>query len=576
MMIDRRHTTYDGSDAKMDNICGFSPLALRNLRRSRRRGALMLEAILAIGIATSLIGISAAVIRSEQIKQERMLLASEGATILGASRSFISQNYADLQTELFAAAGSGTGGALITISADELVERGYVPPAFIGSGILNKLHGQEYALLVRAVNRADAGSPQATMTLSDLDPSNTGIIDQPLRDRDPSNGEMDIEAILVSYGGEALSRGDGGDIVGRMESSYAGFVTTEGETSGPLANFTLPLDAYVDLGEYPEVGRFASLVALSNFGVLGADGTGDGVQILDPFHRCDDMDLGSVAYAECLDTNEIYTDIVINNHDDNGDGTINVFPAIRGLTEIECGTGTAEGVADSFLIDCALTRMTGDLLVEGDDIQLGSVHIQEDSVAFAGEDIVQRVGTGASAENHLRADRLISNAINGGQDFSEAVIDSRVVFAGETISMPQCPATTLSGQPMEPRIYVTPAAYSDPEGRAIVGVRAYAEPDGMAWRVRLMAFVGQDFCTNTPANAIPSTYTTQSGAPSGAPVAAPGNGVSCSTFAERTETMLNGDITTFFDVVTDRSDGRADVYELDGLSGAVLAQTRCY
>lgn len=534
------------------------------LRQARRRGAMMLEAVLAVGVATAMIGVTTAIISSEHDKQTAKLLGNEGSVVIEAARMFVAQNYAELQTELYEEARSGGGNAIFELSAADLVERGYLTPAFEESGVLNKLHGQEYHLLIRAVDRADGGTPQTTLTRADLDPGNNGYIDPAMTDRDPANGEMDIEAVLVTSGGDPMRSGMAGNVIQGYDSPYAGFVNRSGTADGLYGSFSLSLAPYSGLSGYPTEGRFASVVALSNYGVLGANNLNEGI-VPGALDRCDGLDTTSTEYLNCLANNNMYTDIVFNPADTDGDGNVDKYPAIRGLSMVQCIQDADENTtADLFLIDCATTRVTGNLDVRGNDNTIGQLATTEDTVTFAGAGFLQRQEIGGVDKNVIMTNRTMMMDVNGGQDLAEAIVDSRVVFAGMDVEKPHCPTHSIGGFPMLPRIYVTPAAYSDPEGRAIIGVRAFAEDkDSTTWTVRLMAFVGQDFCTNSTSDPISFPYTLAStgnaNAPSGAPVHS-----QCSTFAPDGTIMI------------DRSDDQSDVYELNADAGAVLVQTRCY
>lgn len=565
-------------------------------KRARSRGITLLEAILAIGVAASLMGVTANVLGTERNRQKAILLGSEGDAIIKAAKAFVSQNYADLQDELFIASGGGTGRAIKTYSTSDLVSRGYLPPSFNDSGILGHLHGHRYALLMRAVNRSDSTNPQATMRGNQLDPLGAGTINVGLRDLDPSNGEMDIEALLVSYGGTALKPSLGGDIIGRLETSYAGFVNTTGTASGVYGSFTLNLSPYSSQAAYPTAGHFASVIALSNFGVLGADGGGGGVP--DPLRRCDGLDTATAAYSSCLANNEIYTDLVLNSSDTDGDGSSDKFPAIRGLSMVQCGNDATENSDPGrFVIDCAETRVGGSFIVEGTDATIGNLEITSDQIDFNGQKVIGLNGTNIE----LNADKLTIDGYGpGGQNVAEAIYDSRVVQAGATVDKPVCPAGMNQG------IYITPAAYSDPYGRNVVGVRVFAEDaPSNKWRIRMMAYIGQDYCgqtgvdgsgtggQNSITNPIRSTYVPVAGglgsSPSASHTGAGGTRVYCSTFETRNVTTYNP-VTGTYDQVYDTDgnamrktyvrdfygDGNADLYELGGGSGRAIVQTRCY
>lgn len=528
--------------------------------RPRQRGAMLLEAALAISVLLALVGYIAQTNHDEAEKQTRVMLASEHDVVIAAARGFVQRSYHDVILDLYDAA-DGTGRGEVVYTTADLVDAGFLPNSY-ASGIVNSVYGKNYAILARAVNRSDASDPQATMTFTDMDPLATGGVDIALVDGDPSNGELEVESILVTYGGRPIPQGVGGDIIGRLQAAFGGFVSEADVSSGAYANFEMNISGFTTMAEYPSVGDFASVVSLSSYGVLGSDGND---QVIDPFRRCDGVNIASNAYSDCISSNEIYTDLILRPYDSNGDSIPDVLPALRNVTMLDCAETSSTGTINEFTIDCANTRMTGDLVSLGPNATLGQMAVTADGIDFAGQDVLTRRAVNGSDENILSADRLTLAGVNGGQDMSEAVANTRVVPARSTIEKPMCPATTLDGTAtMEPRIYVSPAAYADPRGRSVVGVRAFADDIGTEWRVRLLVFVGQDFCSgsNNPSNPIPTNGVSYRA--NGSPILP-----NCTTF----------DGSGLIDV--DRSDGQADVYELyptaGGLDyGAVIAQTRCY
>ena len=531
----------------------------KKLLRTRQRGAMLLEAALAISVLLALVGYVAQTNGEEAERQKRVMLASEHDVIITASRNFVQQSYHDIILDLYNAADS-TGQGEVVYSTDDIIAAGYLPSSY-GGGILNAIYGKNYALLARAVNRDDAGDPQATMTYSDMDPLGAGGVANDLVDGDPGNGEMEIESILVSYGGEDIPRGTGGDIVGRLESAFGGFVTENDTANGAYANFEMNISGFEDMAEYPGPGNFASVVSLSSYGVLGSDGGMS--QVVDPFRRCDEVNIASNEYSDCISSNEVYTDLILRPYDSDNDGTVDVLPALRNVTMLDCSDTSNVGTISEFTIDCATTRMTGDFVSLGDNAEIGNMNVSAEGIDFAGQDLLTRQTINGTEENILNADRLTMVSVNGGQDMSESVTNTEVVAARSTIEKPTCPATTIDGSnPMEPRTYLSPAAYSDPRGRPVVGVRAFAEDLGTEWRARMLIFVSQDFCTNDTSNPIPTTFSNYW--PNGAPKRA-----NCTTFTP------SGSVDTF------RGDGQADVYELMPTTGgqdfgAVIASTRCY
>lgn len=544
----------------------------------RQRGITLLEGVLYLGLAGSVIGFSASFILQEQRRQEEILIAREYALMMQGAQNFISARYEEVLDDLYEEAVL-SGSALRRYGVGDLVDRGFLPLSFLdGGGALDRLYGQEFRLLTRAVMADDATVPQLTLNATELDPGGQGAIAEALIDGDPDNGEVRIEAVLVSAGGEPIPTQIGAPVTARTERSNAGFVETGVEARGPYGVFSFDLGGFTGADGFPDdpVGRFAAIVALGGFGVLDASGmsttTTGATDLEDAFRRCEGilsdpaLDRNSPVYQECRDlTNAVYGDIVIVNYDTTGDGVPDVFPAIEGVSRITMSPPvdtTGDGVPDvlstlenlrvigcgsvapgtgsetELTIDCDLTRMTGTLIAENFLLETSS----------GTRPLAVELDVAGSPEVQVSADRFLM----GDVDLSTGIFDVQVLASGETIAKPQCPATTPDGAFLvEPRIYVLPAAFSDPAGRATVGMRAFAEDAGSDWRVRLYQYVSQDLCTFTF---------------SGGPYPAPGD---C---AFTPGNPLNPEN----DPAMGNPDGVSDVYEVGTDYGRVLAMTRCF
>ena len=551
----------------------------KNVMSGRQRGITMLEGILYLGLASSVIGFSASFILQEQERQEEILIAREYALVMQGAQNFVSSRYEDILDELYAEAAL-SGPAVLRYDVSDLTDLGFLPLSFLDdSGALNRGYGQEFRLLTRAVLAGDAAVPQATLTAPDMDPGGQGSIAADLIDGDPDNGEVRIEAVLVSAGGTPIPTQTGAPVTGRTERSNAGFVEAGTEARGPYGVFSFDLGGFVGADGFPDVpaGRFAAIVALGSYGVL--DASGMSVDLPDPetdlqdaFRRCEgiladpSLDQNSPLYIACRDTTTaVYGAIVIVNSDTPGAGVPDVFPTIEGTTRITMSPPvdtTGDGVPDVFsalenmrvigcgsvvpgtgsetelTIDCDLTRMTGTVIAEN--------YLMETTSGT--QPLAVELDVAGTPEVQVSADRFLMGDI----DLSTGVYDIQILASGETIPKPQCPATTADGAFLvEPRVYVLPAAFSDPDGRATVGMRAFAEDEGTDWRVRLYQYVSQDACTFTF---------------SGGPFPAPGD---C---AYTPGNPFNPDE----DPALGNPDGVSDVYEVGTDYGRVMAMTRCY
>jgi hypothetical protein len=540
----------------------------------------MLEGILYLALASSVIGFSASFILQEQRRQEEILVAREYALVMQGAQNFISSRHEDVLDELYDAAVSGGGTAARSYEVADLTDLGFLPQSFLsGGGALDRLYGQEFRLLARAVMADDLVIPRASLTVTDIDPGGQGSISADLIDGDPDNGEVRIEAVLLSVGGDPVPTQFGAPVTARTERSNAGFVEAGTESRGPYGVFSFDLAGFVGADGFPAdpTGRFAAIVALGGFGVLDASGmsltgTLPELDLQDALRRCEgilsdpSLDQNSPIYAECRDTtNAVYGDIVLVSYDTTGDGVPDVFPQISGPTLISMSPPvdtTGDGVPDvlstmenlrvigcgsvapgtgsetELTIDCDLTRMTGTLIADNFLIETTS----------GTRPLAVELDVGGSPEVQVSADRFLM----GDTDLSTGIFDVQVLASGDTIPKPDCPATTADGAFLvEPRVYVVPAAFSDPAGRATVGMRAFAEDEGADWRVRLYQYVSQDICTFTF---------------SGGPYPAPGScGVS-----------LGNPLNPTNDPALGNPDGVSDAYEVGTEYGRVLAMTRCF
>lgn len=555
----------------------------------RRRGSLLVDIMLGMTIIMSLVGLSAQYTGQQSEHTRQLQIATEHDALLRGARGLVTVKLGEVRRKVFA------DGGVSVYSMNDLSQQGLLPPGFDG-GVLRRIYGKDMSLLVRAVRRNDTANPKATMTLAQMrDPSDPSRINPILIDGVTSNDEMDFEALLVSHGGTPIPRSAGGGIISRMESPFGGYMTTNTLASGSYGSLQINTTPFNALSQRPRQGDLASVVALSNFDVL-AEG-----KLKDAFLRCEGLNTGSDDYQECLGNNRVYTDLILQHSDTDNNGTPDRFPALRGVTALDCAPdGTTTGTASQFRINCATTQMTGNLNVTGNTTVSGNSTVAG-SISVAGKTnvvgplrttasrmnfeekpFIERRNLGGVPNDVLTGDRVQMATMNGGQDLAEAVISSQVVRPEALVAKPQCPARTLDGaHAMRPRIYLSPIEYADPFGRPIVGVRAFAQDAGSNWRVKLMAIVAQDICTSNFNNPIPISAISNTpmqfsrplydylGNPNGThdferyyPVHS-----QCHSWTSE------GEPTT---ATAGRKDGLSDVYTLGANNAVVLAQTRCY
>ncbi|WP_375263727.1 hypothetical protein [Palleronia sp.] len=536
---------------------------LSRFRRKRERGFALMEGILYLSLLASVVVFTTGTLREEGMRQEESLIADALKMLQDGSGDFVLDNYDQLRQELFDVSASG-GDALMSLDMMRLADEGSVPTVFLrDGGTIRNTFGQQYALILRAVDRQDSGAPQATLTRSQLDPSSTGSIASQWVDNDPSNGEMEIESLLVSHSGQPIPLNRSGRVLAKTGLQIIGLVVEGDVTRGAYGNFELSIAPYQALAEYPTPGHFANLVSLSGFGVLGVSGDRGLVDMDRALLRCADISPASDpnAYNACLDNtdNEFMSQLVFREYDD--DSGSKVYPGIRGLTNLTCdGTDPAGTIAPgTLLVDCGTTTFDGDLAVTAsltvDDGSGGTTTLSSTGMALDGVDVLGTTTVGAGSESRLSVDR----ALVGGMDVGQYLIDPEIVLAQGEVEIPTC-GTDENGVALQPAIYTSPAGFADARGRPLVGIRAFAESaSATSWRVRMISFVEEDYCQarNGSGQIVPldpTGPTYSNGAP---------NHPNCSAF--------NPDGT----VATDRSDGKVDIYEVVSGFGKVMAQTRC-
>lgn len=544
-------------------------------QRKARRGSLLFDALLYLGVAAGAVGLTSAIIFDQSRRQDNNYMAATLKQNTISAQAYVSENYDLVRENLLAAAVAGTGDALLRVTMQDLVDAGYIPASFVIGGEITNRFQQEHSLLIRGVNRNDP--TLTTLTAAEIDADGDGVIDPQLIDDIPTNGEFEIEAILVTHGGEAIPGQRGAPIAVATELPGVGFISVDDVASGAYGSFRFDLTPFQDFDAawYPTVGHFASIVALSNFGVLGADNDDADRDVL---RRCIDLDpiLDAVEYGNCMGEsgNELYSNIVFNSYIDDDGST--AYPTLSGLTRISCGDPDplVPPVAGEFIIDCATTRISGDLDV-GDDISIAGTPVIENEAR----------GDGVS-EVRVTANRITVDGPDGPQDISSFLSLTSVVAPRATVAKPTCPIAA-DGTPMVPEIQVTPVAHVDAGGRSLAGVQAlFEDVDATEWRVRMVSFLEEDFCDfslagpRDPAGAFYSGADFDNGAP---------NQAGCSVFTMVDATDTAGNIIYESDGTTpktrwqapasgspnDYSDGLVDVYEVGQDHGWIRAETKC-
>lgn len=498
-------------------------------RQNGQRGALLLEAALAVGIATSLFALTISINNEQQRRADATILAGEKRIIMDAARGFVADNRIDLIETLFDDARTNGADGRHVVTIGDLTAAGYLSPVFNPGASLERITGQEYALLLRPVFQGDTNNPAVSLREVDMDPLGLGMIDPRFLDGDPTNDEIGIEAVLFSFGGTALPPGQAGRVVEAVERINAGFIAagTRARGAGGTMNFDITgfsaFDGFGDTG----VGRFASPVSLASLGAIGDSGSSAPIDLRETFLRCVDLNPIGTSFADCISAprNEIFGNIVLRPHDSNEDGTVDAFPAILGATRILCadaiGDETDPVDETAFLIDCQTTRVNGVLDVTGDEIR------------FAGETLVELRDIDGVDQVTVAADRFAMRLPSGTErDLAETVMDAFTLSARDTVAVHECPSMALDGSALVPRATASVAVALDPWGRAMSGAVALVErgngaggddwtpsPTGTRWMARVLYTLNAGYCDADFSDPIDIRSTFSNPADPGAPSA---------------------------------------------------------
>lgn len=563
----------------MTSLKNHTSLVSAGKSRSKR-GISLLEGVLYLALMTSVLGFTANVILQQNERQSNILAASNLRDLTDAGQLYMSGEYSRLREELAGTAATpGNTPIEALIPLTDVADRGYFPGTLMPGGVFTDEFDQTYGILVRGVNANDGTVPQATLERSDV-VDGTGSLDPDMIDGNPANGEYELEAILVSYGGDLVPQRRGGPISIGTGRATAGLLPERFpgdpdpiEAFGPNGGFQFDLTGFADdilAGEgtaffpQPEGGRFISLLALSNYGALTAGGLvpGEGGSQDGVFLRCEQilatagMNQNSADYIQCLNDNEIYDEIVFNNDFDpafrsairevdeiaftaDGTGVIDmggVGSEIQNLSDIHCGTASAlPANLNQLRINCGVALGDFDPTLipgfdEGDLGVAGDFRTEGNSMfdGFVRVDGIAQLNDRVDAAGEVRL-----TSVDGGQDVREAIFNSYRQGSDTVIAKPSCPA------PMTASLITSVASYADPQGRGSVGVTSFGIDEGANWRLRLVMFLDEDVCDNAALG--PYLDPTLSPAANG---------------------CLGGD-------------GQSDSYEVPAAFGNITAQTQC-
>jgi len=423
--------------------------------RAARRGVTLVEAILYLSISFSVITFTAQTLVRERDRQEETLVAGDLRQHLASAQGYVAARYDRILGALYDGTDAGDPLAL-NLGLDDVVASGYLPSVYVNNeGALQKVYGQEFTVLARAVLRSAAldaapGAPAPTANRNDVEQAGGGAIRADLTDRvfdlsDPENenDEIDLEVLLVTTGGEPAGTTRGNRIVASARMPSAGFIRpidaenpNDGiEAVGPYGAWTLDVTPFQEAGLLGEsgAGYFGSLVALSNFGSVSADpaDVSEKVEAEETLSRCSGLPAGSEDHERCLSGNGLYDSLVFNAWDSDDDGTVDRFPGISGVNSIVMSDEPGAEASISGLR--ALAMAGAEAAISG----VAQVRTADGGLAFAdpedGAAAISGIGTLEMADGRIDNLLGISCLAGGAQN---------VLANGIAID---CPETRLSG-----------------------------------------------------------------------------------------------------------------------------------
>ena len=451
-------------------------------RLNSERGATLLEAAFSVVLFGSLLALANAIVSSESARQRNIALGLDLRFMTETAQAYVAGEYDELRSGL---ASLPLGNAIQSITMRQLASAGYLPESFLDGDEHSNSYGQSYRILVRGVNRADGDFPKATLSVSEIDTDGDGSIDAHLVNGEESDGELDVESLMVSTGGSPILPQHGNPAVAAAKTATAGFIQEDHVARGPYGNWEMNIQSFSSLSDYPTSGRFVALLSLSGYGVFGNGGHRPVTEFElggNPFERC--VGLSGNLLSECAGNNEIYTEVVFDSSDSNpngygkienvftiemggevdsdADGVPDIHSAISDVSKISCvGGGPVVVSSGTLLIDCPTGRFSGGVEIAGD------------------------LDVAASAT----ATRFLAGAI-GNQDLTKGIYSARVVAMSPATAIEK-PICNDVGSDAE--VFAAPVAYASPEGIPLVGVNAFVEEDGVGnWTVRMAAAVDDD------------------------------------------------------------------------------------
>lgn len=376
--------------------------------RTARRGATIVEALLYLSVAIGVIAFSGRILQDEQTRQRDQIIASDVQMMVDTMQLYVAQSYDRILGDLFDA--TSTGEPMVgEFAMDRLVDAGFLSEMFsAGTGSLGAIYGHDYAVLHRAVLRS---APEETVIkTAEMESNLVQLTDGVFSEAEGGgveNDELDLEVVLVSRLQSAddanprpIEPQNGSRIIELTGRAAAGYVPTPAIASpddepltarGAFGGWALSLEPYVGLPSAPaaEGGVIASIISLPVTGVVSVLVDARDRENLS---RCSDLPPNSTAYSDCLAAssgNQLFSDLVFNAWDSDGDGVLDRLPSIQGLHQIVFASAQDtdnDGAKDAFPEIDGLQRIdfAGAVpIIDDEDITTPSVAYSEVTNLFA-------------------------------------------------------------------------------------------------------------------------------------------------------------------------------------------------
>lgn len=470
-------------------------------RLSRKRGSLLADALLSIGIIMMIVVMFAANNQREAQSQQDRMTASRTEAIANAAKSYVGEQYNTIRENLISSGGEAS--TILTLA--DLSDNGYLSSSML-SGAAGNVFSQDYRLFIRGVRRGDTSWPQSTLTAGDIaslnSPDANGVPRLINGLYSNTDDEMDLEAVLISEGGTEIPRKRGSNITGFSGNPTMGYVRPDPDTgelvaTGNLGSFQMPLAPWQAMGANTGEGHLLTLISLSD-GVPG--GNGGNANIRGALQRC--FDLASDAEREaCLqDGNKMYSNVVFSTIS-GSNPAYDDYPGIEGLKKIACRepdsasrpTGNMDASSDMIYVDCGDVIISDNLSIQNGDlnVQEGDVNVQNGTITLNGNEI---------SNNLIMA---YGEGLNGN-----------VLPASPITEV--CPLRP-DGTRMTYKVQAWVTDMIEPVGRAMSGHRtswrSASSPRGMSlssnpdpttgqFVIDVVSFVHEDFCSNVSGSSL--------------------------------------------------------------------------